>query len=228
SLLQPLLHQSGDALTQARLQGTIKQARLTVAPDQPPQARVIFDKLRLSTPRFAAGPISGRYSRHDGRNLLRFTAAGGSVRLQRYLKGKLPVDDLGGKLGWHRANGAIKLQATDLKLTSGSSHMTLDGSLTLPATGSPVAELTTHITTPNCAVLLAHVPQAQDMPFDRLRRWLPQAIKTCDVTVDGQLSGSLERMFVDNGKHLRITITGSGFAMDYKDRKSTRLNSSHV
>src|SRR5699024_5433696 len=57
SLLHPLLHQSGDALTPARLQGTIKQARLTVAPDQPPRASVIFGKLRLSTPRFAAGPI---------------------------------------------------------------------------------------------------------------------------------------------------------------------------
>src|SRR5699024_6348472 len=135
------LRQTDPGLAQAELKGTIEQARLTFATKQPLRASVIFDSLRISTPLFAAGPVSGRYSRRGDSNLLRFTAAAGSVRLQRYLKGQLPVSDLTGKLGWTQATGDIRLQATDLTLTSGASQMTLNGSLTLPDTGAPIADL---------------------------------------------------------------------------------------
>src|SRR5699024_10337403 len=109
TLLQPLLRQTDPGLAQAELKGTIEQARLTFATKQPLRASVIFDSLRISTPLFAAGPVSGHYSRRGDSNLLRFTAAAGSVRLQRYLKGQLPVSDLTGKLGWTQATGDIRL-----------------------------------------------------------------------------------------------------------------------
>lgn len=216
TVLAPLLRASNTALAQAQFAGHIALAELTLAPDQAPRAAIAFQQLGVTTPRFATGSVSGVYYRMGNTNMLRFNDAGGAVRLQRYLQGDLPIDDLGGTLQWQTDNDATRVQAKGLKLVSNASAMTLNGSLVLPVTGAPVADLTTHITTPDCSVLLAHVPQAKDLPFDRLRFWLPDAIEACNVVVDGRLHGPLDQMFADDGKHLDITIAGTDFTMEYK------------
>lgn len=216
ALFQPLIQQAADNLATAELDGTIEAVEITLTPGKAIQAAIAFNDISIKTDRFAAGPVSGHYYRNGNRNTIRFTDAGGQVRLARYLKGALPIRDLGGQLSWESTKGELQLRANKLKLTSGASIMTLDGTLAIPDKGAPVADLTTHLTTPDCTVLLAHVPQAKDMPFDRLRDWLSKAVDACDVEVDGYLSGPLDQIFAEDGKHLGITITGSGFAMEYK------------
>lgn len=216
ALFEPFLRQTFASLQAVDLSGSIKAAEMTWAPDQALRSAIAFKALNISTKQFSAGPVSGHYYRNGDNNVVRFTGADGNVRLARYIKGALPVNNLGGQLGWQTTSHGLQLRATNLKLTSGASTMTLSGQLILPDQGAPIADLTTHIETPDCAVLLAHVPQAKDMPFDRLRDWLPKAIDACNVTVDGTLSGPLDQMFAEQGQHLRITIAGSDFALEYK------------
>lgn len=215
-LLTPVLHQRIPALQQAQLRGVIDHIELKLAADAPLQAAIAFSGFGIQAQHFATATVSGNYYRNSGTNVLRFSGADGQLRSTRYLRGALPITDLTGQLNWHASAHGIQIRATDLALSSAGANMTLNGTLSIPEQGVPRADVRAHITTADASVPLSHVPQTQDMPFDRLRDWLPDAIRAGQVEADAYLRGPLDRMFAGEGKHLGVSISGSGFNLQYK------------
>lgn len=216
TLFAPLLQLQFPALGETQLSGAIRAAQLTLSSDDATRAAVQFDHIAVTAPQFAAGPISAHYYHNGDSNVLRFSDAGGRVRIAHYVRGAVPLQDLSGQLSWDTSADGLQLLASDLRVSTKAARMTLNGTLSIPHDAAVRADLQAHLATSDASIPLSHVPQTTDMPFDRLRDWLPKAIISGQATVDAYLKGPLKRMFAEDGKHLGISITGSDFALEYK------------
>src|SRR5699024_3942295 len=216
ALATPFLRTRFPSLTAANIKGNIAAVDFALTADSPPRTAIAFDNIAINTARFAAGAISGHFYRSAGHNILRFSSADGAVRSVRFIHGAIPISGLDGQLSWQDTASGRRFRATGLRLTSGDSSLTLNGHLTVHDSGPPTADLQVRGQTADASALLSHVPRAPDMPFDELRPWLAQAITAGSATIEGYLNGPLDRLFADDGKHFGLTISGSGFDLDYK------------
>jgi len=216
TLLEPFVNLRYPMPRGAHLDGLLEHAQIRMAANRPLQAEAAFTGLALTTRDLATAAISGRYYRSGNLHLLEINHARGAVRSARYLQGAVPLTDLHGLLSWQPDGKALRIQASNLQLSSGMSQLTLNGSLLLAADGAPRVALSAHATTPNAALLLAHIPQAADLPFDDLRFWLPRAVQSGSVVATARMHGRLDRLFEDEGEHLQVLLHGSGFTLEYQ------------
>ncbi len=218
ALVAPWARLRFDALAEAKLRGTIDDVEIALTPDAPPRLAVAFRQLAIDAPALAAGPVSGHYYRQAAENVLTFTGAGGALRIDHYLRGSLPVTDLKGELAWHATDSGRQIRIRDLKVTSGQAAATANGSVSLSGTRAPVADLRATLEAPDVTELLAHIPQAHDLPNERLRDWLPKAIKAGRVeSAEIELAGPLDDFpFANGGGRFTVDVRGSGVDLAYK------------
>ncbi len=218
ALAAPWLRLRVDAPAEAQVQGVIDDVEIAFTPDAPPRLAVAFRQLAIDTPALAAGPISGHYYRQAAENVLTFTGAGGALRVDHYLRGALPVTDLEGELAWHAVDNGRRIRIRDLQLTSGQAVATANGSFLLSDEGAPVADLGATLEAPDVTRLLAHIPQAEDLPNERLRDWLPKAIEAGAIErAEIELAGPLDGFpFADGGGRFTVEVRASGVDLAYK------------
>lgn len=179
-----------------------------------------FSELRISNDQhsYAAGPFGGSLTLSDqgGRLELDVTEAG--ISSQRYLNGRLPLETLSATIDWQQTDQGRVVQLQDLHLVSAKTTITGGGSLHLPSTGSPVADLRFQIESPNIAPILDYIPQTKDMDFWHLRDWLPKAVLSGHIQSGSvRVKGPLQKFpFANGGGVFRVKIKGEGMDLAYK------------
>lgn len=208
-------------LARTDIDGSIDDLDVHWQPRQPLKAVLGFEDLQVSDPTIAFGPISGRYQQQDDKHTLRFTDAGGHLAARRYIRGQLDVTGLSGAIHWRPiADGAWSVDLDRLRLASDQAHLTTNGHIRLPAEGAPTVNLTADAVAPHIPRLLAHIPQAQDLPNPRLRDWLPKAIGAGALDkAHVEIKGAMDRFPFpkagpDEGFHM--TLSGHGVDVRYK------------
>ena len=207
-------------LKQADIEAQIDDLTFALGADTPARLSFDFTGLAIDDPALTLGRIGGSYHQRAGVHRLRLKAANGTLEAQRYLRGALPLDDLGGELAWQRDHDAWQIDARKLTLTSQNAQITANGRVRLPRDGAPVLDIDAHASAPDAAALLQHVPQAADLPNERLRDWLPKAITAGALdSAHLQIAGAMDRFpFADARKNERfhMEMAGHGVNVDYK------------
>lgn len=210
-------------LADTRVTGNLPHAELHWRPRTPLRLGADFSALQVDDTALTLGPVSGHYAQAGGQHTLTFTGADGTLAARHYLKGTLAVSDLGGRLAWHSdADGQRTISLDDLSLASREARVTARGHVRLPADGSaPVVDVVADMSAPDIARLLAHIPEAPDLPNPRLRDWLPKAI-TAGVLDHGhvEIRGVMDRFpfpHAEPGEGLHVTLAGHGLDIAYKD-----------
>lgn len=210
----------------ARLERTDVQAQvdnltLAVGADTPPRIGFDFAGLSIADPEASVGPLAGSYYQQGDTHLLKFDEAGGTLEARRYLRGPLALDDLDGELAWqHDDDGALQIDARQLRLASGEARVQTSGRIRLPKTGAPYVDIQASASAPDAARLLARIPQAKDLPNERLRDWLPKAI-TAGALDEArlQITGAMDRFpFAEprEGERFHLELSGHGVNVVYK------------
>ncbi|MES1953225.1 YhdP family protein [Salinisphaera hydrothermalis] len=208
-------------LADTAVDGSIDTLDMHWQPDQPLAATVGFHGLTVNDPRIAFGPITGRYHQQGTRHTLRFDGAGGQLRARRYIDGAVDITDLGGRVSWQPAdNGGWSIDLDKLRLASRKAHVSTSGHVRLPAKGAPVVDVSADVVAPHVARLLAHIPQAKDLPNPRLRDWLPKSILSGSldqghVTVKGPMN-RFPFAEAKNGDGFHMTLKGHAVDVRYK------------
>ena len=208
-------------LRNTAVEGSIEDLNLHWQPGKPLAADVGFHGLAVHDPAITFGPIAGRYRQQGDRHTLVFNGAGGTLSAKRYIKGDVDITGLRGRVQWQPADaGGWSIDLDKLRLASRNAHVSTSGHVRLPAGGAPIVDVTADVVAPHVARLLAHIPQARDLPNPRLRDWLPKAI----------LAGSLDRGHVSvkgpmdrfpfpqtkDGNGFHMTLAGHGVNVRYK------------
>ncbi|MES1942938.1 hypothetical protein PC39_02397 [Salinisphaera sp. PC39] len=165
-----------------------------------------------------AGRFGGTWSVDGDGGSLTLTEGEGGITLDRYLRGRLPLAALGGELAWTTTADGRRLTMSGLRLAAAGTEIAGGGTLELPDAGPPVADLTFDVVSDDLPAVLAHIPQAEDLPNPRLRDWLPDAIGAGRLT-SGQirLAGPLDRFpLAGDAGTFRITARGEGVDLTYK------------
>ncbi|MES1924809.1 DUF3971 domain-containing protein [Salinisphaera sp. T31B1] len=208
-------------LADTHLSAEVDNLHLVAARARPLQLGFDFAGLTIDDARVSAGPVDGTYYQRDGHHELALHNGHGPLAVARYLRGELAVDDFDGALSWHRDDeDRWRIDARRLALTTGEASVEAAGSVILPATGAPIVDITGHASAPDVVRLLKRIPQADDLPNDRLRDWLGKAITAGRLTsADLAVSGSLERFpFAQpaEGERFHLALAGDGVDVDYK------------
>ncbi|WP_423822869.1 YhdP family protein [Salinisphaera sp. SPP-AMP-43] len=208
-------------LARTDIDGSIDDLDMHWQPQQPLKAALGFEGLQVADPKIAFGPVSGRYEQQDDQHTLRFTDAGGHLAAQRYIRGQLDVSDLSGAIHWQpAADGAWSVKLDQLRLASDQAHLTTNGHIRLPAEGAPIVNVTADAVAPHMPRLLAHIPQAEDLPNPRLRDWLPKAISAGALDqAHVEIKGAMDRFpFPEAGPEegFHMTLSGHGVDVRYK------------
>ena len=209
-----------DRLADTRIDGRLDAFTLSLAPDTPPSLEAAFSGLTVDDPAGHAGPISGHYRQSGDVHRLRFDQAGGRLAVPRFMRGELAIDGLGGALAWQRADDGWTIEAEKLELTSGEADVGIDGRLRLPDEAAPRIDLIATASAPDATRLLARIPQAEDLPNQRLRDWLPRAITAGHLDAARlELAGPLDRFpFADPraDERFHLELEGHGVDVTYK------------
>jgi len=202
------------------VQAGIDNLSIIAGADTPAKVAFDFNDLEVSSPRFAFGPVAGRYYQQAGTHVLQFDGAGGMLTADRYVRGELAIDDLGGQLTWHRDANGLRLDARDLRLAANKASATANGHVRIPDNGAPVVDIRADLAAPDVTRVLQHIPQAPDLPNPRLRDWLPDAIKSGRLD-RGQLeiAGPMDRFPFAKaraGERFRLELEGRDVDVAYK------------
>lgn len=198
-------------LADANVSLAIDDIELETGIDHPAQLAMGFHGLTIDDPHLSAGPVAGRYTQKDGIHHLSFNQASGELSAPRYLNGALTISDLGGGLSWQRQADGLHLDIDKLRLASQQATLTANGSVRMPDDGAPVVDLSADMSAPDIVRLLAHIPQASDLPNPRLRDWLPKAIRrgvldSAHATIQGPIDRfPFAQPHPDEGFHLRLS-----------------------
>jgi uncharacterized protein (TIGR02099 family) len=153
---------------------------------------------------------------HDGGEL-RVAGGDGAIAVGRYLRGRLPLNALSGRIAWRDTADGRHIEVSGLKAATAGAEIAGGGRLDLPAAGPAVADLTFDVTGDDLPAVLAHIPQAKDLPNPRLRAWLPEAIRAGRITSGRlRLAGPLDRfpMTGDAGE-FRVTVAAEDVTLAY-------------
>ena len=210
-----------ERLAESEVDARVDDLSFAIGADTPARIAFDFDALTIDDPKLAVGPLAGSYYQQADTHVLQFSEAGGRLRVPRFLRGELPLDDLDGELSWHPREDGWQVDARKLRLKSGTAEVQASGNVRLPRAGAPVVDIDAHASAPDGARLLQHIPQADDLPNERLRDWLPKAI-TAGVLDDArlQIAGALDRFpfaVPRDGERFRLELTGHGVDVTYKD-----------
>lgn len=160
--------------------------------DQRLRLSATFEKLRFADSKITFGPIRGRYEFSADGHTLRFLGADGTIESRRYLKGGLPIDDLGGRVSWQPSDDRDTLKFKDLSVTSGQNHLTLNGRLIDAADKPIVGHIVANVSAPQVTRLLKHTPQGPKLDKQPMRHWLGNAVfsgavPSATIKLDGVL-----------------------------------------
>lgn len=200
--------------------GMLDELRLDYAGRNDWQVGGAFTSLSLRDA--ATGLDLGRFDgewRLDGdRGELRITGGSGAIAMDRYLRGRLPLNALNGRLVWENTAAGRHIELSGLRAASAGTEVAGGGTLDLPADGAPVADLTFDVTSGDLPAALAHIPQAKDLPNRRLRDWLPKAIRAGRLTSGRvHLAGPLDHFPpTDDSGEFRITAKAENVTLAYK------------
>src|SRR5699024_9517292 len=81
SLFTGLAQHYVNGLTKAQLSGTLDAVELTLETGQPVRAAIAFNRIGVTSPRFAAGPVRGHYYRNGDTTILSIYNAVCDVRV---------------------------------------------------------------------------------------------------------------------------------------------------
>ena len=210
----------------ARLADTTANARidnlaLTLGADTPLQLAFDFQDLSIDDPAITLGPVAGSYYQQADNHRLQFNDAGGTLAARRYLRGELPISDLDGEIAWQRHDDGWQIDANKLALTSAEATFQTSGRIQLQPGSAPVVDIQASASAPQIAPVLARIPQAEDLPNEKLRDWLPKAITA--GTLDSaslEVRGAMDRFpFAKPRGDERFHLELSGHDVDvaYKD-----------
>lgn len=209
-----------------RLSGKGRVSRLSfqVPLRTPGQARGLaaFEKLALDHAGWGlqVGRIDGQITLGPEGAALTIAQLDGTLAWQRYIRGELPLTDGRGALSWSPGDeGGGTLHLADVHLTSGETRFAGGGQLRWNGDGgAPHADLAFTGDSADLPPLFAHLPQADDMPNERLRDWLPRAITAARITrAELRLQGPLAQFpFADGNGEFRVSAAGDGVDMAYK------------
>ncbi len=207
-------------LADTRLDADVDNLRVVAARDAPLQAGFDFSGLTIDNDQIAAGPLAGSYYQGEGHHELAMHNAGGTLSIQRYLRGTLAIDDLDGAISWRRAEDGWQIDARQLALKTGEASIQAKGDIRLPSSGAPVVDVHATAQAPDVVRLLQRIPQAEDLPNERLRDWLAKAITAGHLeSAELDLTGPLDRFpFVQPapGERFHLQLTGNGVDVNYK------------
>lgn len=209
-----------DRLKDTEIHARVDDFTFEVGAGTPARTRLDFDALTIDDPALSIGPLAGSYRQSEGIHRLQLDNADGALTARRWLRGRLALDDLDGALRWQRAGNAWQLDARELTLASQGARITASGRVTLPLDGAPQVDIDANASAPDAPRLLAHIPQAEDLPNERLRNWLPKAITA--GTLDSahlQIAGSMDRFpFAKprDGERFHLEMAGHGVDVAYK------------
>lgn len=165
-----------------------------------------------------AGEFDGTWTVGADGGELHIAEGGGTVAVDRYLRGTLPLSAINGRVTWRNAAASRQVEIRDLHIEAAGTTIAGGGDLNLPADGPAVADLTFDVVSEDMPAILAYIPQAEDLPNTRLRDWLPKAVRAGQLTA-GQvrLAGPLDRfpMAGDVGE-FRVTAKAQGVTLAYK------------
>ncbi|MBS62275.1 YhdP family protein [Salinisphaera sp.] len=210
-----------ERLADTTLDARVDDLALTVGADTPMQLAVDFKDLSIDDPAITAGPLAGSYYQQGDNHILKFNNAGGTLSARRYLRGELAVDDVDGEIAWQRHEGGWQIDARRLELASAEARLTSSGRIQLRPGQAPVVDLHASASAPQVARLLARIPQADDLPNEKLRDWLPKAITagTLDnATLD--VRGPMDRFpFAKprGDERFHLELTGHDVDVTYKE-----------
>jgi uncharacterized protein (TIGR02099 family) len=208
-------------LADTAIDARVDNLALTVGADTPLQLAFDFNKLSIDDPAVTVGPLAGSYYQQAGTHILQFDNAGGTLAARRYLRGELAIDDLDGEISWQRHNGGWQIDARKLELTSAEAQFKTSGRVQLRPGRAPVVDIQATGSAPQVAHLLARIPQAEDLPNQKLRDWLPKAITA--GTLDSatlEVRGPMDRFpFAQprGDERFHLELTGHDVDVAYKD-----------
>lgn len=164
-----------------------------------------------------AGRFDGTWDVGNDGGELRIAAGGGGIAVDRYLRGRLPLEAIEGRMVWKNAAKHRRLEIHDLHVAAAGAEIAGGGGLRLPADGPAVADMTFDVAGNDLPALFAHIPQAEDLPNPRLRDWLPEAIRAGRLASgEVRLSGPLDRFpFAEGGGEFRVTADFENVTLAY-------------
>lgn len=209
-----------ESLRRVATTGRLTQVTFERTPEEGWRLRAAFTQLRIVELRrgIEAGTFKGALTLSDQGGILQLDTQDAGLSWRGYINGRLPLDVLSGAISWQQTNDGRRVKLTDLRLVSAKTTVTGGGTLHLPKQDSPVADLRFEVQSDNVALLLDYLPQTNDMPFDRLRDWLPDAILSGRIDSGHvRIQGKLKRLPFDHGAGtFRVALEGSGVNLDYK------------
>lgn len=200
--------------------GVLDELRLTYAGRDDWRVEGAFTSLALrdAVTGFDLGRFDGDWRVDDGGGELRVTGGSGGLAVDRYLRGRLPLNALSGRIAWQDTVDGRRIELSGLQAATDGAEIAGGGTLDLPEAGPATADLSFEATAGDLPAVLAHVPQARDLPNPRLREWLPGAIQAGRITSGRlRLAGPLDRfpMAGDAGE-FRVTAAAEEVTLTYK------------
>lgn len=175
-------------------------------------------QLRDARSGLSVGRFDGRASWDNGAVRVHLKSGSGALAWPRYLPTAVPIDGLQATVTWRPRGDTAVLGFEDLHLVSGATIINGSGQLQFPDHGAVQANLGLHGKTGDIAVPLSYIPQAKDLPFFKLRQWLPKAILGGEVTkATLKLRGPVDQFpFESGGGVFKVRMQGQGVGLDYK------------
>lgn len=165
-----------------------------------------------------AGRFDGTWALGNDGGELHITKGGGSIAVDRYLRGRLSLSAVNGRIVWENTAASRRVTVHDLRVAAAGTEVTGGGELRLPAGGPAVADMTFEVVSDDLPALFAHIPQAEDLPNPRLREWLSKAVRAGRLTAGKvRLAGPLDRFpLAGDAGEFRVTAEAEGVTLAYK------------
>jgi len=207
-------------LASTRIDTDIDNLRLVAAGGAPLQLGFDFSDLTIDNDQLSAGPLAGSYYQGAGHHELAMRNAGGTLSIKHYLRGALAIDDLDGAISWRRDGDGWQIDARQLRVATGEASVQARGEVRVPAAGAPVVDIHATAQAPDVVRLLQRIPQAENLPNQRLRDWLGKAITAGHLdSAELDISGPLDRFPFEKpapGERFHLKLAGNGVDVDYK------------
>lgn len=206
-----------------KTKGRLSKVSFEYKPSQGWRVHSTFTNLAINgeTRGIQAGPLKGSLTLTEQSGTLRLTTHDAKLRWPRYIRGRLPLEALTGTIKWQQTGSGQHIQLHKLKLVSETTQFIGGGSIQHPAQGASVVNLEFKFQSPDIAQLLEHTPQTKDMPFQRLRAWLPHAIRSGRIQGTARIRGPLDQFPFADGQDkdvFKVTLEGENVDLAYREK----------